>query len=71
VLPGRAPVGGTGGGGFGGLASCDVTNRVATRAGLAIICLEPLAAMLGTHVIAVRAGARGRGPTQFTTTVVG
>ena len=36
----------------GGLAACDLTNRVATRAGLAIICLEPLAAMLAAHVVA-------------------
>lgn len=44
-----------GGGGIGGgLTACDLTNRVATRAGLAIICLEPMAAMLGTHVIAGR-----------------
>jgi hypothetical protein len=31
---------------------------VATRAGLAIICLEPMAAMLGTHLIAVRSPAQ-------------
>ena len=36
----------------GGLAACDLTNRIATRAGLAIICLEPLAAMLAAHVVA-------------------
>ena len=35
-----------------GLGGCDLTNRVSTRAGLAIICLEPMAAMLGAHVVA-------------------
>ena len=59
--------GGGGGGGFGGLASCDVTNRVATRAGLAIICLEPLAAMLGTHIIAVSATPQRCSPPQCET----
>ena len=42
-----------GAGGAGGLAACDLTNRMATRAGLCIICLEPMAAMLGAHLIAV------------------
>ena len=42
-----------GAGGGGGLAACDLTNRMATRVGLCIICLEPMAAMLGTHLIAV------------------
>ena len=35
-----------------GLAGCDLANRVSTRVGLAIICLEPMAAMLGAHVVA-------------------
>ena len=35
-----------------GLAGCDLANRVSTRVGLAIIYLEPMAAMLGAHVVA-------------------
>jgi len=43
------------GGNGAGLAGCDLFNRGWTRVGLAIICLEPAAALVGTHVVARRA----------------